>query len=218
MLGRHGIRVVDELRMGDLRIVRCSSVLLSQSGQMKGVIFNLLESVATQRWGENAWDDILESAGVEGAYTAIGNYADEEFQLLLLNLPTEDPVDTRLRWFGRAAMPLLAKGYPEFFGYTDTYHYLRTINDVIHREVRKLYPGVDVPVFDMEPPGDLAEDGTRHVTMGYRSARRLCRLAEGFILGAADYFGEQAHVSQRECMLLGADRCVLVCTFQPGPQ
>jgi len=186
---------------------------------LKGVIFNLLEAVATERWGEDAWDDILEAAGVEGAYTAIGNYADEEFQVLLLKLPTDEPVDTRLRWFGRSAMPLLAQRYPEFFvEYPNTYHFLLTINDVIHREVRKLYPDADVPVFDLEPSGDLAEGGVRRVIMGYRSARRLCRLAEGFILGAADHFGEEVHVSQRECMLLGADRCGLVCTFRKGLQ
>ena len=47
----------------------------------------------------------------------------------------------------------------------------------------------------------------------YRSARRLCALAEGFVTGTADYFGEQVLIQQPRCMLHGEERCALVCTF-----
>ena len=35
---------------------------------MKGIIFNLLEEVVSTQLGEDAWDAILDSAGVEGAF------------------------------------------------------------------------------------------------------------------------------------------------------
>ena len=50
---------------------------------MKGIIFNLLEEVVTQEHGEEAWEDLLDRSGVEGAYTSLGSYPDQEFLALL---------------------------------------------------------------------------------------------------------------------------------------
>ncbi len=184
---------------------------------MKGIIFNLLEEVVTQEHGEEAWEDLLDRSGVEGAYTSLGSYPDQEFVALLQALPSDvgpTPGDL-LRWFGRAAIPLLAQRYPVFFeGHDSTQSLLQALNDIIHPEVRKLYPGAEVPIFDLDPiPGrDLPDHA---VVLGYRSARRLCALAEGFVQGVADHFGEQVTFEQPSCMLRGDDRCALVCTFSP---
>lgn len=45
---------------------------------MKSIIFNLLEQVVTDAHGEDIWDDLLAGAGLEGAYTSLGNYPDED--------------------------------------------------------------------------------------------------------------------------------------------
>lgn len=181
---------------------------------MKGIIFNLLEDVVTIRHGEAVWDRILESAGAEGAYTSLGNYPDEEFVSLLGALARHDrkPESEVLKRFGQLSMPFLAERYPEFF--TPHQHlrsFLLSLNDVIHAEVRKLYPGADVPMFDFETPAGAAGHDT--LIIRYRSKRRLCTLAEGFIAGAAQHFGQQVAVLQQKCMLNGAEECVLVCTF-----
>ena len=47
----------------------------------------------------------------------------------------------------------------------------------------------------------------------YWSARKLCALAEGFILGAATHYGEKATVQQPVCMHGGSDYCLLACSF-----
>jgi hypothetical protein len=136
---------------------------------------------------------------------------------LLKALHKTDGMDDRelLRWFGGTSVPLLAERYPVFFdGHTSTRSFLLTLNDIIHPEVRKLYPGADVPVFDFNPVPGL-EVGEDRLIVGYRSARRLCALAEGFIQGAAQVFGEQVAIEQPECMLRGDERCALVCTFGP---
>jgi hypothetical protein len=184
---------------------------------MKGIIFNLLEEVVVQELGEEAWEQLLDGAGVEGAYTSLGSYPDEEFVALLQALPSHVGMapDDLLHWFGRASIPLLAQRYPVFFdGHDSTRSLLHALNDIIHPEVRKLYPGADVPIFDLEPVAGL-EPGDQAVTLGYRSARRLCALAEGFIQGTADHFGEQVTIEQPSCMLRGNERCALVCTFAP---
>jgi len=182
---------------------------------MKGIIFNLLEEVVFTHMGELVWDGMLESAGAEGAYTSLGNYPDEEFVRLLGALSRQSGKSDReaLKWFGQLSMPLLAERYPEFF----TVHkglrsFLLSLNDVIHAEVRKLYPGAEVPVFEFETPAGAAAHDT--LIIHYRSKRRLCLLAEGFIAGASDYYGEQVMVTQSSCMLDGAKACALVCRFQ----
>jgi hypothetical protein len=182
---------------------------------MKGIVFNLLEQVVTDEHGEDAWDQILEAAGQEGAYTAVGSYPDEQFMALvgaaveLLGVEADDLV----RWFGKRSIPLLASRYPAFFdGHTSTRSFVLTLNDVIHPEVRKLFPGADVPTFDFRTPDENT------VELAYVSSRKLCSFAEGLIEGAAENFGETVEMNQTECMKRGDARCVLVCAFAPAPK
>lgn len=182
---------------------------------MKGIIFNLLEEVVTTHIDDKTWDAILESAGAGGAYTSLGNYPDEEFVRLLGALSRQSGKSDRetLKWFGQLSMPFLAQRYPEFFtAHKGLRSFLLSLNDVIHAEVRKLYPGAEVPAFDFETPAGAAAHDT--LIIHYRSKRRLCQLAEGFIAGASDHFGEKVTVTQSSCMLEGAKACALVCRFQ----
>ena len=177
---------------------------------MKGIIFNLLEEVVANRYGEDVWDSLLSDAGVDGAYTSLGSYPDAQLFALVgaasaaLNLPA----DAVIRQFGESAIPLLASRYPSFFdGHATTRSFLLTLNDIIHPEVEKLYPGADVPNFAFEEVTDDA------LVIRYWSSRKLCALAEGFILGAATQYGETAVVDQAVCMHRGADYCLLGCSF-----
>lgn len=182
---------------------------------MKGIIFNLLEQVVTESHSEDEWDALLDDADLGGAYTSLGNYDDEELVALLTAATDrwDQPLDDVLRWFGRTAMPILASDYPTFFeGHETLASFLATINDVVHAEVTKLYPDAVVPVFGFE------EGSAGEVRLVYTSARHLCPLAEGFIAGAADRFGETVTIEQPECMLRGDDRCVIECRVaEPTP-
>jgi hypothetical protein len=173
---------------------------------MKGIVFNLLEEVVVRQHGEASWDDLLDATGLAGSYTSLGNYPDEEMQKLVLagaNALGRSPSEV-LRWFGREAIPLLAKHYPAFFtGHHTTRSFVLSVNSIIHPEVRKLYAGAHCPFFRFEEQGD----GT--LLMGYESPRRLCALAEGFIEGAGDHFGEIAIVEHVSCMHNGDPKCLL---------
>jgi hypothetical protein len=180
---------------------------------VKGIIFNLAEEVIVERFGEDTWDQLLDVAGLDGAYTTLGNYPDQELAALVaagaasLDVPEADV----LRLLGEGAFPRLAASYPIFVEpHRETRSFLLTLNDVIHAEVRKLYPDAQVPDFgfDQSAPDVLA--------LTYRSSRRLCALAEGFIAGAATHFGEHVDITQPVCMLTGDDHCVLQCSFTPG--
>jgi hypothetical protein len=179
---------------------------------MKGVVFNLLEASVRQEFGEDTWDDLLDSAGLDGAYTSLGNYPDEQMHRLVaaaanrLNMPPEAVV----RWFGQKAIPLMAQSYPGFFApHTTTRSFILTLNDIIHPEVRKIYPGADVPEFDFDTSSEEV------LVMGYQSPRKMCALAQGLIEGAAAYFGEEATVEQPRCMHRGDEKCVFRITFKP---
>lgn len=180
---------------------------------MKGVVFNLLEECVSEDFGDDVWDQMLDSAGLDGVYTSLGNYPDADLMALagsaaeLLKLE----VDAVVRWFGKAAMPHFHARYPALFApHKNTRDFVLTLNDVIHPEVRKLYPGIDVPEFgfNTQDPDELV--------MTYYSARQMCSFAEGLIDGAAGIYSEQAEITQSECMKHGAERCVLRLRFTPA--
>ena len=180
---------------------------------MKGVVFNLLEELVSAEHGADTWDDLLDDAGLDGAYTSLGSYDDAELGALVaaasarLAVPPQDVI----RWLGRGAMPQFATSYPHFFtGHEGTRSFLLTLNDLIHPEVRKLYPGAGVPDFEYELEGDDT------LVMRYRSERRLCAFAEGLIEGAAVGFDEEAAIEQPLCMHRGDDHCVLRITLTPA--
>lgn len=178
---------------------------------MKGIVFNLLAEVVRQEYGEDVWDDLLEAAQLDGAYTSLGTYPDEDLMKLVTvaSQALQTPPDAIVRWFGRSALPLLAKSYPEFFeAHKSTRSFLLTLNSVIHPEVRKLYPGADVPVFDYDAS---TEDD---LVIGYVSRRKLCALAEGLIEGAADHYGEGVVVEHLRCVHRGDEKCALKVSFK----
>ncbi len=177
---------------------------------MKGIIFNLAEEAVCRSHGEDTWDQILDGAGLSGSYTSLGSYPDEDLFAILAEagrLLGSDP-QTMLREVAEGAMPLLAKRYPDFFdAHQDTCSFALTLNDIIHPEVRKLYPGARVPMFSYD------RLGPNTLIMGYSSERRLCLLAEGFVTGAARHYGQQVVIEQSSCMLRGDETCLLQCEF-----
>jgi hypothetical protein len=177
---------------------------------MKGIVFNLLEEIVSREYGEDAWDALLDAAGLDGAYTSLGSYSDSDLMGLVMAASTTLGVsaDEIVRWFGRSALPLFADRYPQFFEPHDsTRSFVLTLNRVIHPEVRKLYPGAEVPVFDFNTSSD------EKLVMGYSSPRKMCAFAEGLIEGAASHYGEEAVIDQPKCMVRGDDKCVLEISF-----
>ena len=180
---------------------------------MKGIVFQLLHRVVAAEYGEPTWDAVLTEAGADGAYTSLGSYDDAELGRIVgassrqLGLPADDVV----RWFGRRAMPLLAEHYPKVFApHTDARAFVLTLNAIIHPEVRKMYPGADVPDFDFDTssPDELL--------MIYRSKRRMCAFAEGLLQGSADHYGQRASIVQPKCMHRGDPCCELRIQFLPA--
>ncbi len=172
---------------------------------MKGVVFNLLEEVVRRHHGEDLWDDLLDHSDLDGAYTSLGSYSDGDIEALVASAATKLDLSRGdvLRWFGQTAMPVLAELYPAFFEpHRSSRSFVLGVNSIIHAEVRKLYTGADCPHFNFRDGADGA------LLMDYRSSRRMCALAQGFIEGAANQYGETLEFRHDSCVEHGASYCV----------
>ncbi len=159
---------------------------------MKGIIFNAVESAVGKLVSPDAWDDLIEAADVDGSYTAIGNYSDDDLAAIVAaaSEATGLPPDEVLRLVGREAFNYFVSRYPELVeGLTGVIELLGALNDIIHPEVLKIYPDARPPSFELTSLGD---DKVRVV---YASTRRLSALAEGLLHGGADSFGETITIS-----------------------
>ncbi|KQT89612.1 hypothetical protein ASG49_17990 [Marmoricola sp. Leaf446] len=186
---------------------------------MKGVILNLVEEAVVREHGDDVWDTLLERAGVEGAWTSLGTYPDDELPLLVevgAQLFDVEPEELA-RDLGRHAAQGLAQRHPEHFARCgDTLGFLRTLDDVIHREVRKLHPDASPPRFSFTEVEGTAPGGGRAMDVHYRSARRLCWLAVGMIEGTGIVYGEPTEVRHEACQLDDAPHCTLRVTTRTG--
>ncbi|MFN3620060.1 heme NO-binding domain-containing protein [Sphingorhabdus sp.] len=170
---------------------------------MKGVIFNIVEEVVVSKLGPIAWDEMLTVTGLPGVYTSLGSYPDAElFQLVAAcadMTATEEP--ELLHMIGEESIPLLFERYSKFFhDAPNARAFILGLNTIIHPEVQKLYSGAACPHFNFV-------EAENTISMGYNSPRKLCHLAQGFILGLAKHYDEIIEVHQPTCMHDGAAMC-----------
>lgn len=179
---------------------------------MKGVVFDLLNEMVEEKFGFEAWENILEGAGLDGIYVATETYSDEELVKLVTQaeIVSGIPAQELTREFGKYMLPSFAKNHPVFFeGDLSLRDFLLTVDRVIHVEVRKLYPDAGLPTFDYGLDGQ----DSKFLTMYYKSPRKLCALSEGLIAGAADHFNENYSLEHEICMHKGAKHCELKLEF-----
>jgi Haem-NO-binding len=172
---------------------------------MKGVLFTVLEEVVVERFGEDTWDAVLRRSGVDGAYTSLGDYPDAELSSVVQALADELglPANDVLVVGGTLAFPVLVTRHSYVMEGLKTWKdVLIHLGDIIHPEVRKIYPRADAPEFVI-----TAVEGGVHLE--YFSKRRLCRLAEGLVRGTGDWFSTPVAVEHLSCIEQGDPSCVL---------
>lgn len=174
---------------------------------MKGVVFNILEDMVVEKGGVVLWQQLLNKVGVKGTYISVETYEDVElFNIVhevqkVLDIPLEDVI----RSFGDYMFSKLAGRYPVFVeAEQDLFSFLKSIEPVIHLEVKKLYDEANLPSIDCE------DAQTDSLLMNYRSPRKLCILAEGLIQGAATHYNTSIVIQHDVCMHQGSDHCELL--------
>ena len=182
---------------------------------MKGIIFSLFNQLVEEKWSLEIWENLLDDVNPAsgGAYTSAGNYPDDELFALIgaLSKKTNLSVEDLVTAYGRYLLGELAKLYSSFFEGVSAKEFLMSIHNIIHVEVKKLYPDAELPSFRYEEPDK------EHLVMIYRSKKKLCKLAEGLIFGTADHFGIIIDQRQTLCMLQGDDHCRFELEFKNLP-
>lgn len=170
---------------------------------MKGIVFNLLEEMVVSKTDMQTWNVILQELELDGIYTSGESYPDEELMALVdcISQKTQIPKETLIRAFGGELFKGLVARYPIFVdSQAALFDFLKSVHDVIHVEVKKLYDNPHLPSFEYTE----TDDG---LIMHYRSPRKLCTLAEGLIAGAALHYDTAIKIEHTTCMLNGCDHC-----------
>lgn len=180
---------------------------------MKGIVFTTFNEMVEEKVGIDVWERILETVNPEseGIYTAIEDFPDEELLAMVgeLSSITGTPAIELVRAFGLFLFHALAVKHSVFVeGKPDFIEFLKSIEDVIHKEVMKLYPNPNLPSLEWEQPAENA------LTLFYKSPRKLCHLAEGLIKGAAEQYGVDYSIQHDICMHDGSDHCRFDITVQ----
>ena len=87
--------------------------------------------------------------------------------------------------------------------------FLLQVDEVIHKEVKRINPDVYLPEFEYIDPAP------NELIMLYRSKRKLCALSEGLIQGAANHFDTKVEIKHPVCMHDGHDHCRLEISMEP---
>ncbi len=155
---------------------------------MKGVVFTEFLEMVEVRFSADMVDDIIDDAKLPhgGAYTAVGSYPHEEMVAMVVALAARSGIapGALLRVFGEHLFGRFVTAYPVFFeGTSDAFTFLSGIEDIIHVEVRKLYPDAELPKFDVE------HHDPKRLVLLYDSRRHFEDLADGMMRGCIAHFG-----------------------------
>jgi hypothetical protein len=173
---------------------------------MKGIIFTTFNEMVEAEVGIDVWERILETVNPEsqGIYTAVEDFPDEELLGMVGELSeiTGTPAIELVKAFGLFLFHALAMKHPVFIeDKPDFISFLKSIEDVIHKEVRKLYPNPNLPSLEWQQTTENA------LTLIYKSPRKLCHLAQGLIKGAAAQYEVDYTLQHDVCMHDGSDHC-----------
>lgn len=164
---------------------------------MKGMIFTKFLEMVEDKWDLEMLDDIITKANdpIDGAYNAVDTYDHKYLVNLVVELhkKTDIPIPDLLQVYGEHLFGELASGYPELIkGMNSTFDMMENIENVIHTEVRKLYPDANPPRFDSNMVSDA------EMKLVYHSHRSMADVAVGLIKGCAGHFNENIEVEITE--------------------
>jgi hypothetical protein len=164
---------------------------------MKGVVFTEFMELVESRMGPDMLDRIITDAELpnDGAYTSVGTYYHAGLVRMVQALSNASglSVPSLIHMFGEHLFQRFSISYRQLFADAPTtFDFLDRIDNVIHVEVRKLYPDAELPKLACERPAP------NRLTMLYSSPRGFGDLAEGLIQGCIKHFGESITVRRTD--------------------
>ncbi len=178
------------------RVTASKSLISNQNSRiMKGIVFTEFLEMVEEKFGYEVTEKMIANADLpsKGAYTSVGTYDHSEMYSLIgeLHKSTEIPVPQLMHVYGLHLFGALATAYaPMLSGITSAFDMLKSVDQYIHVEVRKLYPDAELPHFEIQ---ELSED---KMVMIYSSERRMSDVASGLIEGCLKHYKESATVTK----------------------
>ncbi len=181
---------------------------------MKGIIFNLLENLILEKFGDDLMEEIYADVNFSSEvppFVGPETYPDSDLLAIIGYLSEKINLspDKLVFEFGKYMFPVLADKYPVFFeGINEPIAFLKNVDGIIHVEVKKLFEGAN-------PPSVLIEQiSSNKAILTYISTRRLCKLVEGMLEGVASHFNQKVIYSHKQCLNDGADKCIFDIEFK----
>ena len=176
---------------------------------MKGIVFTTFNDMVEKEAGIDVWESVLAAVDPEsgGIYTAVEDFPDSELMSMVAELSRQidTPQTELIEAFGEYLFHALTTKHPAFADEEpDFLNFLKSIDDVIHKEVKKLYQNPNLPSLKWEQPDPQT------LIIFYRSPRKLCALAVGLIRGAAEHYDVNFELNHNLCMHSGEDYCRLL--------
>lgn len=156
---------------------------------MKGIIFTELCEMMENEFGIETLNDVLEHSDLpsKGIYSAVGTYDSSELTEIIFRLSeiSSIPQDDLVYSYGKYFFSVLSTRYKVFFENKDLFGFLKSIDEHIHVEVRKLYPDAELPSFSYREEKD-------ELILVYSSERSLHKFAQGLIEKTIIFYKEKA--------------------------
>ncbi|MFQ3234628.1 MAG: putative hydrocarbon binding protein [Paraglaciecola sp.] len=179
--------------------------------KLKGIVFVKLEAFVKVTWGPKLWDELLQEANLDsgGSYTTVGLFDDQEFFTLAALIVNKRAITAQElqkkfgKWMFKQLYATIPNGAHDF---VDVFQFLHGVQNIIHVEVKKLYPDILLAEFD------LLFENEKTLIFHYKSPRKLCYFCEGLVYGLSEHLNQQVVVSHLECEYNKDDRCVLEVT------
>lgn len=161
---------------------------------MKGIIFTEFLELVEAQFGLETLDTVLTLAGDEGIYTSVGSYDHRDLVKLIVQLSkqTDIPPEDLQQVFGQSVFKNLLASLPSDVSLkhsSNTFQFIRHVEEYIHVEVKKLYPEAKPPSFT------FITETEESMTVDYHSARCMSHVCLGLIHGCAEHFNEQLDVA-----------------------
>jgi hypothetical protein len=154
---------------------------------MKGIIFNITEKFIIDKFGEEKFDEIMGACILETSapFVGPGTYPDSDLMQIIIKASERlniEPFEL-VKQLGQYSFFKLAERFPDYVTpYSHPKDFLKTVDGMIHVEVKKLYTDTQLPTFDYSEPS------ANELIITYYSKRKLYAFMEGLINGVAEYF------------------------------
>lgn len=161
---------------------------------MKGIVFTEFLEMVEEKFGIETLDYIIYNQELKskGIYTTVGTYDFVEMLILISNLSekVKIPIQDLIYEYGLYFFNILTNNHSDIFEiYKTPMDLLESVENHIHVEVRKLYPGAELPTFKIVRQKD------NEMEMIYYSERSLYMFAKALIEKTFEHYNKNSIIT-----------------------